>query len=244
MLQAAKDESEQFSDTHLEAWIKYVGVMEEIKQNQNVDTEKVVISIMPTDLFERQADKNCFETCVDIIKKYDPEYQIPTVEIWALATKDNKIVKLHKDCCADALIALDNEISSGNPVIVGVDYKKNDPAINFDKITDHWVIINGKGSDDKGVFYTYFEVAQPNNKGNNRGTSTDRNRFYVNEHHQLIGLFPTVNGNENTPVITSLRIIPNNKCCSRKVYEKINDNCTDYYIHKTNSKGSLIEIKR
>jgi uncharacterized LabA/DUF88 family protein len=240
MIQAAKN-SIIPSNKHLEAWMKYIGVLEDIT---DVNIDEDALSIIPVDLFERQADKNCYETCVDIIKKYDPNYQIPSYQIWALATKDNEIVKLHKDCYAEALIALDNAISSGIPIIVGVDYKKNDPAINFDKITDHWVIINGKGSDNKGVFYTYFEVAQPNDEENNAGTSTDRNRFYVNEHNQLIGLFPTVNGNENTPVVTSIRIIPNNKCCSREVYEKINDDCTDYYIHKTNSKGSLIEIKR
>ncbi|MDR2814664.1 MAG: hypothetical protein LBB79_08455 [Prevotellaceae bacterium] len=30
------------------------------------------------------------------------------------------------------------------------------------------------------------------------------------------------------PIVTSIRIIPNSKCCSQEVYEEINDDCTDY----------------
>jgi peptidoglycan hydrolase-like protein with peptidoglycan-binding domain len=67
---------------------------------------------------------------------------------------------------------IDQQLEAGRPVVVGVSHK--DADYNQDKITDHFVMITGRGVDAQGrQFYSYHDPATTD-----RGTGTNQ-RFYV-----------------------------------------------------------------
>jgi hypothetical protein len=74
---------------------------------------------------------------------------------------------------AEAQKFIDSQLEAGKPVTVGVTYKDDDYN---EGITDHFVVVTGKGVDEQGrVFYTYQDPGTQNaESGTNR-------RFYVDE---------------------------------------------------------------
>lgn len=67
---------------------------------------------------------------------------------------------------------IDQQLDQGKPVVVGVSHK--DANYNQDGITDHFVLVTGRGTDAQGrTFYTYHDPATTNR---DKGTN---NRFYV-----------------------------------------------------------------
>jgi hypothetical protein len=132
------------------------------------------------------------------------------------------------------------------PVMVGVDYKSGHPG-NYDKITDHWVVITARRQDTNGVYYTYMEVGQRDNKvsGFDLGTSTDRNRFYFDETgNYLVAIEATVGPKQFIPVVTVIRGKSNDGCCKRSSYviDKKADNANR--IDKKNADGTFIVIRQ
>jgi hypothetical protein len=125
----------------------------------------------------------CFDAVNVIMERHYEElgmnYSVQN-EPWTLATQDASNIYMHKDCYDKAVVQLDEALGQGMPVMVGVDWKAG--GGNYDKITDHWVVITARRHDVKGAYYTYMEVAhrQTDKKDENfvQGTSTDRNRFY------------------------------------------------------------------
>jgi hypothetical protein len=202
------------------------------------------------------ATKQCISACDTIMKRHYEElgktYRTP-FESWSLATQDSVSIYIHKECYDRAMIYLDNELGNGNPVMVGVDYKSGNPG-NYDNITDHWVVITARRHDERGVYYTYLEVANRPSKTTkedfNRGTSTNRNRFYLDINGAyLIGIESTVNKNKDKPIVTIIRgetDKANKDCCGRTQYindkskgEKPNANRID----KKNANGTFFVIR-
>jgi hypothetical protein len=109
----------------------------------------------------------------------------------------------------------------------------------------NWVVIVGRNSDEKGQYYTYFEVA---NEDKTQGTSTEKNRFYFHSKGYLESLNKTTNSKKNNLVITAIRINPSDCCCSR--YTLDDTDTTDCkktcetYNHKTTPKGILIKFRK
>lgn len=50
---------------------------------------------------------------------------------------------------------INDTLAAGKPIIVGVNIKKGSP--NFDKTTDHFVVLVESGSDSKGIYYRFFD---------------------------------------------------------------------------------------
>lgn len=70
---------------------------------------------------------------------------------------------------------IDSELARGRPAVVGVSHK--DANYNRDKITDHYVLVNGRGVDEQGrTYYTYLDPATTHR---NVGDNPARNRLYV-----------------------------------------------------------------
>jgi len=59
---------------------------------------------------------------------------------------------------------IDNELNQTppRPVIVGISYRKQNGNEYNEGITDHFVLINGRGTDKNGTFYTFNDPAQGN----------------------------------------------------------------------------------
>jgi hypothetical protein len=217
-----------------------------LKLQDNVETVNVktdnsqIKSIIPASDFQTQETGECYKACVAIMKNFDSNYT-EQYNLWALATKNGTTSNfyIHKECYEKAIVALNNLLENGNPVIVGVNYL--DVGGNFDGVTNHWVVINGRGTDSKGVYYTYYEVAQ----SSDLGTSTERNRFYFTSDGYLEALNPTVNSKKYNPIVTVIRYEPNDCACDRNNFEvKIQKKkCGEIYNHTSSPNGTLIKIR-
>jgi hypothetical protein len=166
-----------------------------------------------------------------------------TVNLWALATWDSDGDEcIHKECYAEGMQALNAELDAGRPVIVGVDYHSG--KSNFDNLTDHWVVIVGRGSSNKGQYYTYYEVAE---KEEAEATDTSKNRFYFHAKGYLESIEKTTNSSKKFLIVTAIRINPSNCCCSRYTLDDTNTTCKDTcetYNHKTTPQGTLIKFRK
>ncbi|MBI4821618.1 MAG: peptidoglycan-binding protein [Deltaproteobacteria bacterium] len=68
---------------------------------------------------------------------------------------------------------IDQQLDSGRPVAVGVSHKNAN--YNADGVTDHFVMITGRGTDERGrTYYNYHDPATTNSEAGKN------NRFYVN----------------------------------------------------------------
>jgi hypothetical protein len=71
----------------------------------------------------------------------------------------------------------------GKPVMVGVDDADGHPG-NADKTTDHWIVIVGMDSDEKGNYFNFYDNATPNQK---EGTSLQNKLYYDAESGKITG---------------------------------------------------------
>jgi murein DD-endopeptidase MepM/ murein hydrolase activator NlpD len=77
---------------------------------------------------------------------------------------------------------IDSQLDAGKPVVVGVSHK--DANYNVDKLTDHFVVITGRGVDDKGR--TYYTFHDPGTTQQAKGADTNpNNRFYVDDNGKM-----------------------------------------------------------
>ena len=73
---------------------------------------------------------------------------------------------------------IDQQLNANKPVVVGVSHK--DASYNADGLTDHFVTITGRGTDEKGR--TYYTFHDPGTRYASKGQDTNpNNRFYVDE---------------------------------------------------------------
>ncbi|ATB45001.1 LysM peptidoglycan-binding domain-containing protein [Corallococcus macrosporus] len=74
---------------------------------------------------------------------------------------------------------IDSQLDAGLPVGVGVNHRSGQNSDNVDGITDHFVMITGRGVDEQGR--TYYTFHDPATNHRERGADTNpNNRFYVN----------------------------------------------------------------
>ena len=180
-----------------------------------------------------------------------PYVRRAVTEAWMLATQDESDVYLHKYCYQEAIKHLDEQLGQGIPVMVGIDWRNGN--INYDKITDHWVVITARRQDAQGVYYTYLETAQRENGDESpsiledkykRGTSTDENRFYFDETGTyLIGAKPTTNLNRgDKPIVTIIRGTTSDSRCRGSMYTREDSMENANRAKKEKSSGELIKI--
>ena len=93
-----------------------------------------------------------------------------------------------------AILTIDAELARGLPVMVGVSYNGGEPgnSANTNKLVGHFVVIVGRGNDEAGNYYTYWDNAY-------NGTDTKINRFYLTKSGTL------VNNNGNGFVVAEVR---------------------------------------
>jgi RHS repeat-associated protein len=81
---------------------------------------------------------------------------------------------------------INSELEAGNPLLVGVNYNSGNSNPGTDKTTDHFILLTGRGIDNKGnLYYTGFENVDSG--VNSDGTSTSQNRFYLQNDGTLQG---------------------------------------------------------
>jgi len=72
---------------------------------------------------------------------------------------------------------IQKSIEGGNSIIAAVDYTSNQKHNkNTDNTTDHFITIVGRGNDDAGEFFTFYENATSTQK---TGTDVSTNKLYI-----------------------------------------------------------------
>lgn len=137
--------------------------------------------------------KNCYDYCVKQLNNAGYKLKSPgwgTQQIIAgsiyqtyLASDVGKMKKGYQKDQFDAGVKyLKQALSTSIPVMVGVEHSSG--TSSADKVTDHYVVIVGMGSDEKGKFFWFYDNATGIV---NDGTSPD-NKIYCNcQDSSLIG---------------------------------------------------------
>ncbi len=185
---------------------------EEIVKEEEKEEVKIIKQVIPNDLHVKQGPGGCLISCEKII--HNAGYTHDKINVMVLTTNvNNNNFDFHKECTFKAVEVINQHLESGKPIIVGINYK--DGSSNFDGVTDHWVVITGRGKDSTGIYYNFFEVAQDKDKG----VSAD-NKLYLLESGVLKGKC-TCNRNYKNQWVTMVRPLGDFtfKCCGREIYQ-------------------------
>ena len=182
------------------------------KENKSefVPIERVISS----DYHIKQDPGECLKACQKIVESAGFTYNKLNVMVLVANVNGNNY-DFHQDCVHKSVQVIDENLENGKPVIVGVDYK--DGSSNFDKVTDHWIVITSRGKDDIGIYYSYFEVARAINDG---GASND-NKLYLQQSGILEGKCTCKKNVERHYLVTMVRPVDDFsfKCCGREIYQ-------------------------
>jgi RHS repeat-associated protein len=90
---------------------------------------------------------------------------------------------VNKSETVKAIEYLNKALEAGMPVLAGVDNATGDPG-NHDKTTDHYIVIVGKGNDEKGNYYSFYDNATANIV---TGTNSENKLYYDSETGKITG---------------------------------------------------------
>ncbi|WNG17440.1 LysM peptidoglycan-binding domain-containing protein [Cystobacter fuscus] len=125
------------------------------------------------------SDTACFKAATAMAKAAGATVTGPDRRI-QLGTSENSKGRLtvNPQKAAEGRNYIDRQLNVNKPVVVGVSHK--DASYNADGLTDHFVTITGRGTDDKGR--TYYTFHDPGTRHASKGQDTHpNNRFYVDE---------------------------------------------------------------
>ena len=88
-----------------------------------------------------------------------------------------------KDPFKQAVNYLKKALKNNTPVMCGVDNRPKSP--NKDAITDHFIVIVGMGTDEKGNYFLFYDNAVTNTK---IGTSLDNKLYCYCKEHKIEGV--------------------------------------------------------
>jgi peptidoglycan hydrolase-like protein with peptidoglycan-binding domain len=121
-------------------------------------------------------DTACYRACREMMRAAGVNIPAGTGNRIQVANGENGVgaVQTTRAQTDQARSYIDQQLAAGKPVTVGVSHK--DASYNQDGITDHFVVITGRGTDERGrQYYTYNDPATQN-------ASTGRGqRFYVDQ---------------------------------------------------------------
>ena len=99
--------------------------------------------------------------------------------------KEKEVEKINylKDPFKQAVNYLKKALKNNTPVMCGVDNKPKSP--NKDAITDHFIVIVGMGTDEKGNYFLFYDNAITSTK---IGTSLDNKLYCYCKEHKIEGV--------------------------------------------------------
>lgn len=138
----------------------------------------------------------------------------PNNVIQTAVENDDQVVILAEGA-KKAIKYIDQELEKGNPILVGMRHsffkyieEKKDEYIhshdewNYDKSTDHFIVIIGRGYFEEKRYFLFYEVGT---SYRDKGTH-DKNRLFINDDFSITG-----NPQHNTSRIYTLTHVRGNK---------------------------------
>ena len=163
--------------------------------------------VIPTEDFvgwQSTGCTQCFECCKTQVDKQELETggYWTAIQIWKIGNLGKPVTE---DSQREGIALINENLDQGKSIIVGVDYDMkggNKDDINGDHTTDHFVTIVGRGVDDNGLYFTFYENATSDQTD---GTNTTINRFYLNDDYTLTGESTWSSENNRSFTVTMVR---------------------------------------
>ncbi len=136
----------------------------------------------PAHIAQRKIDNKT--GCLDACKAMMRTAGVRTGKLRSVARSENADGRVNVDPARsrEMISHLDEQLAAGRPVTVGVSHHGPggwDPTIH-----DHFVVIVGRGVDERGrPYYQYYDPATSHKSA---GTNPDRNRFYPDANGKLV----------------------------------------------------------
>lgn len=126
---------------------------------------------------ERAGKTACYRACRAMMKAAGIKQPAGTGNRIQVATGEDRTGRVVTDRSrtTKAKNYIDQELAAGRPVTVGVSHKAGYGA-NRDKITDHFVVVTGKGIDKQGR--TFYEYQDPGTRHRSAG---ENQRFHIDQ---------------------------------------------------------------
>lgn len=107
--------------------------------------------------------QDCYTGCEQILRNYGLTNYGSSTAVFQLLDKDSN--KSGLMLYEKAIDCIDRHLNYNRPIIVGIDYEVG--SGNHDGITDHFVVITGRGYDSSTnlYYYTYMETGVTGNEG-------------------------------------------------------------------------------
>lgn len=129
---------------------------------------------------ERAGDTACFRAATAMARTAGARVSDPSRRIQVASSADGNGINVDRQAAQRGRDYIDGQLAAGRPVVVGVNHKGGRNVGNVDAITDHFVVVTGRGVDAQGR--TYYTFNDPATRNASRGADTNaNNRFYVDE---------------------------------------------------------------
>jgi len=123
----------------------------------------------------------CWKACQVILTNYGVIGGANSNVIQTVRENENSTALVVTTDAKKGVDYIDSQLEAGKPILVGVDHTLGNTY--NEKSTDHFVVIVGRDSDEKGTYYLFHDVGTRNIKN---GTS-DKNRLYLKSDNSLVG---------------------------------------------------------
>ena len=123
------------------------------------------------------------------------------IQMTKYKSQEEQILVIQKDI-KKGIQLIHDFLEEGKPIIVGIEHSKGNTG-NYDKTTDHWVVIVGRKTDDEGVHFLFFD---PQTGNKNIGTS-QKNKLTIQDNYTLEGTYRLGSKYEKKYIVTMVRPI-------------------------------------
>lgn len=128
---------------------------------------------------ERAGDTACMRACRAMGMRFGAQGNGGSIQV-ATGENSNGTVNVNATRAREGREYIDSELRAGRPVIVGVSHKS--PSPHNEGITDHFVIITGRGTEADGrTWYSFHDPAVGLGRDSVGSDANPENRFYLEE---------------------------------------------------------------
>ena len=129
----------------------------------------------------------CFRRCKDMLNfvGYEPvdKTSKEVVQMTKYKSETQQVLEIQPNI-QKGIEIIDKHLERGVPITVGVDHSL-DHTGNYDKTTEHWILIVGRKADEKGIYYRYFD---PQTEFEKIGISKE-NILTIQDNYTLKGVY-------------------------------------------------------
>ncbi|MBU2950779.1 hypothetical protein KO493_08725 [Tamlana agarivorans] len=128
----------------------------------------------------------CWRACRVILENYgvDGGKLKNNKALYQIGVENNQKLEINSSVAKKGMMYIDSQLESGKPILVGVDHTyKYKGGFNNDLSTDHFIVIVGRGAEERGEYYLFYEVGT---KYKVKGVSNE-NKLFVQGDFSLKG---------------------------------------------------------